>query len=227
MARRKAAPAQPVFQPRVVINPTCPLGGKFSRLLIAAQSFCGVRAVECRATMPSQLGVVDRFIPAWQLHAFRDPPEGAETSLQSALTGLKTDAVLHGASPEAVMLLGALSPFSEEELEVMADKLKTKTSAAKKPAAAAKTPAKAPAAKGKGNPEALAKAREASDGKRAAVRAMKITVLNKDHGARAGSNRATRLDIVLKAKTVEAALENGADMVDVRFAEKQGFIKLS
>lgn len=80
--------------------------------------------------------------------------------------------------------------------------------------------------KPKGNPAALAKAREARVSKTSELKLQKIKVLNKDHGARAGSNRAAMLDIVLKAKTVGEAIDNGASMVDVRFAEKSDFISI-
>lgn len=53
------------------------------------------------------------------------------------------------------------------------------------------------------------------------------TVLNRDHGARAGSKRAIQLDIVFKHTSTNSAKAAGAEAVDISFAEKQGFIKYS
>lgn len=147
----------------------------------------------------------------------------------------KSVALRDGATPEAIRLIGTLIPLNDKECREMAEKLKAKGSKAADTkglkSAASKTPvakktSKSDASKRRGNPEALAKARAA----RAANKGpdnRKITVVKKDHGARAGTKRADMLNIVLKAKTVQTALDNGATMVDIRFAQTQGLIKLS
>lgn len=118
----------------------------------------------------------------------------------------KERALRHGATPEAVRLLGLLCPFSKEELNTMAEKkLAPKKgdaeglkSAAKKAPVGGGKAEKAPARKG--NPEALAKAREASSAKQDAFKAEKLTVLvkAKDSGLRGG--RLAKLEFVEKAK---------------------------
>jgi hypothetical protein len=206
--------------------------------IVAAETFEGVLIVYERPAMPELgrlgVGVSDLVIHNNNLPDTKHPALVVEnTSLQDALTRIKRVMLAHGASAEAVRLIGELSPFSKKELDTMADKLKGKAPAAKeaktKPvggggkAAAAKDAAPA---KGKGNPAALAKAQEAAAGKRAELATKKIKVLNKKHGAREGTKRATQLDIVLGAKTVGDAIEAGAQMVDIRFAEAQGFISI-
>lgn len=219
MAKPKAAPG---FQPHALRDPAGVLGGRFGRLLVLAPTFCGVRVVERVCNIETQLGVRDRLIMDWHLPNYPVlAPD--EFPLQSLILELKEEMLLHGATPEAVQLVGAVAPFNEKELQIMADKLKTKT-AAKKPAAKADTKAKiAP----KKNADATKAARAVSDGKRAELYAKKIKVLNKSHGAREGSNRANMLNVVLASKTVQEAVDGGATMVDVRFAEAQGFISLS
>ncbi len=146
-----------------------------------------------------------------------------------ALRELKQQAFKFGATLEAIQLL-ELTPQEEAS---MADKLSKKTADTKALKDAAKAAPvkgkaeKAPAAEKaprKGNPEAPAKAREARANKGPDTR--KIKVINKAHGAREGTKRAQMLDIVLKAKTVQEALDAGATMIDVRFAESKEFISL-
>lgn len=158
---------------------------------------------------------------------------------------LKRLAMDYGATPEAIRLLGTLVSLSKQEEATMAEKLKAKGGKAADTKASTKGDAEAlkgaaktaPVAKGKkveteapkkrgGNPEALAKAREAGGAAREERNKQKITVLDKNHGARDGSNRANMLNIVLRSKTVGAALEAGAGWLDVKFAADKGFIEL-
>lgn len=78
-----------------------------------------------------------------------------------------------------------------------------------------------------GQKAGLAKAREATAARTEARDKQKIKVLNKNHGAREGTKRATQLDIVLKAKTVGEAIQSGATWIDIKFASDRGFISLS
>lgn len=152
--------------------------------------------------------------------------ERSSTDLTSThLSKLRKWALEYGASPEAIRLLNAHTAFSQKELNIMAGKLSKKADTKK--AAPAKTTAKkaeAPAKK-KGNPEALAKARAARA--EAGPDTRKITVLKKDHGARAGSKRAELLNSIFKAKTVQAAVEAGTKKSDVAWAAREGYISLA
>lgn len=205
------------------------IGGMIPLSLVIAETFMGKMVVKQQMHMPGfSLGVVCHAIADWDIAKAFVPAEN--TSLQSFVPKLKEAMVKYGASHEAVRLVGELSPFTQEELNSMADKLKSKTATAAaktKPVGNGGKVAADKKAAPKGNAEALKKAREATDGKRAEARTRKITVVNKDHGARPGSKRATQLDIVIKAKTVQAALDAGAEMVDINFAAKEGFITLA
>lgn len=120
----------------------------------------------------------------------------------------KEYAMSHGATPEAIRLLGQFCPLTHEEEEVMAEKLKPKgaksadkeglKAAAKAAPVGGKKAAEAP--KKKGNHEALAKAREAAAERKSALAAEKITILvkAKDSGLRGG--RLAKLEFVEKAK---------------------------
>lgn len=122
------------------------------------------------------------------------------------------------------MLLGTLSPFTEEELKVMAEKLKTKASGgAKKPAAA-----KAPAA------EKTAKV-AAPKGDRAAPadKSYKhlMTPAKAAEACRAGSWTARMVEIIMSTKSTaeaRAALAKDKDYsdkaLDFGWAAKKGFI---
>lgn len=121
----------------------------------------------------------------------------------------KDRALRHGATPEAIRLLGLLLPISKEEYEEMADKklAPKKGDAEGLKAAAKKTPvggakaekAEKPAGR-KGNPEALAKAREASGAKQEAFKAENLTVLVKSKYSGLRGGRLAKLEFVEKAK---------------------------
>lgn len=53
------------------------------------------------------------------------------------------------------------------------------------------------------------------------------TVINRDHGARAGSKRAIQLEIVFKHGNTAKARAAGAESVDIKFAADKGFIKFN
>lgn len=211
MARRKPAPPATAFEPHAVRDPASLLGGRFGRLVVLARTFCGYRAVYRRPNVDSQVGVLDRVIFDWQFPLY-PKINHEEISLQSILNELKEDMLAHGASPEAVMLVGGHSPFNEEELKVMATKLAAKSGTQKPAAKKAAAPAK---------PKAERKAKES-----AGPDERKITVLKKEHGARAGTQRATMLDAIYKSKTVDEAVKNGATSGDVAWAARSGYISL-
>lgn len=154
---------------------------------------------------------------------------------------LKDRANAQGATPEAIRLIGLITPISKEELNTMAkeNKLSPKKgdveglkSAAKKAPVGGAT-----AAKGKkGNPEALEKARAINAGKQAEMRAKKIKALKKpkDITAREGSFRHTMLTDLLSCKTVGEFYDKSPtdskskyDAGCLRYAEGAEFIELS
>lgn len=179
-------------------------------LLVVAPTFHGYRALQTHLTVDGWGYVAvtektiheDDFGPGRQFTQVTDDPN---LGLQSVLNRFRKEITAKGGSPEAVQLLTPLLRFNDEELNTMAEKLSKKSAAGKEKAAAEKAaPAKkAPAAK-KGNPEALAKAREASAGAREAAKARKIKPLvkPKELEAREGTFRRTMLEDILKAKTV-------------------------
>lgn len=188
--------------------------------LVVGPTFCGLRAIARVPYMPGiQVGVVERVIPDWLLRCYV-PTHPEEASLQSIYQGLKTEMQEHGASALAVQWLGELSPFSEKELKIMGDKLKTK--AAPK---ADKAAPKADKPKGKGNPEALKKAREARAEAGPDVR--KITVLTKDNPYREGSNRAASFAALKGAKTVQDYKDAGGAIKYIARWAEDGTIKLA
>lgn len=204
------------FKPYAAQDPASVLGGRFGRVYVLAPSFCGVRAVERLCHVESQLGVRERYIPDSQLAHFRrlDPQE---FPLQSLLKELKEEMLLHGATPEAVMLVGDASPFTKKELNTMAQKLKTKTAgAAKKPAA------KAPAApKAEGDAPKKRGPRSSLDPK------AKITLTDKgkERLAKGGDTGAVKnLQALKDAKTVGKAQEAGLTAGDINYAARSGTI---
>jgi hypothetical protein len=197
------------FQPYVIEDPARLFSGKFSRMAVLGRTFCGVYAVERLCHVPEvQDGVRARIIMDWQLPSY-PVIKTEEISLQSVITELKEDALAHGATPEAIQLLGSHAPFSDKEYKEMANKLKSK--AAAKAAPAKKAATKAPKAE---------KAESGPD-------LRKITVVKKDHGGRAGTKRTTQLDIIYAAKTVEDARNSGAEVSFISWAAREGLIKLS
>lgn len=201
------------FKPYAAANPASVVGGKFGRVLVLAPSFCGVRAVERLCHMPDlQLGVRERYIPISQLPHYK-PLDESKFPLQSLLDELKEDMLLHGATPEAVMLVGAVSPFNEKELEAMAKKLSTKKAPAKKAPAKAAPKKDATEAKGRGRRSSL-------DEKAS------ITATDKGTAKLEKVGKDDKLAIMVKAKTVGKALAAGVDSKDINYAARVGLISV-
>lgn len=150
----------------------------------------------------------------------------------------KDKALRLGATPDAIRLLGLLLPISKEELNTMADKKLApkkgdaeglKSAAKKAPvgggkAAAAEKPAK------KGNMEALEKARAVTAAKNEELKKdkRKITATEKGKAKAAKSEATDKLNIMIKAKTVGAAISSGdVAFKDIAYAEKVGLIELA
>lgn len=167
----------------------------------------------------------------------------AECDLKREVATYKDLALRYGATPEAVRLLGLLCPVSKQEEATMAEKLKAKSpkaadkealkAAAKEaPVGGKKATAKADAAPAekpanrKGNPEALAKAREARGKDMEAERKKKITLVEKNNPKREGS-RAFEIYAKYKTcKTVGQFLDAGGTMADIRYDSQKGFIQV-
>ena len=220
MAKHKAATA-PTFDPVVVRDPYSMVG---ARWLIVGETFQGVKAVGYQpAHAPPMLGTVDRVIQAQHLPNYSEAPENS--SLQSFVESLKALMVAHGASPLAVEWIGDISPFSEKELNIMADKLKTKTEKAAKPAA------KSPAPR-KGNPQALEMARAARASAAKENRKYKTLVKLSDIKLREGSWTATMVTVIMTNKTTDDAKAElakdkqfGDRRLDFGWAEGKGYIE--
>lgn len=95
-----------------------------------------------------------------------------------------------------------------------------------KTAAAGKTSKAAPV-KAKGNAAALAKAHEATAGKRAEFRAQKIKLLVKENPKRPGSASFERYDLYKKAKTVGDFIDAGGKSADIAYDVKHEYIELA
>lgn len=213
MAKRKQ-PA-PGFAPWLARDPASILSGsRLSLVYVLAETFCGVRVVQRQLSMPGVIGVVDRVVSQWQLPHYKPV---TEISLQSALTDLKSEMLQHGATPEAVQLVGAVAPFEEKELKIMTEKLKSKPApAAKKPAAAAKPKGDSPI---KARPDQKYK-----------------TMMTQKQAAektRPDSWTARMVEIALNNKSTDAAKAElagdktyGDKRMDFSWLEKKGFIKL-
>lgn len=219
MAKRKLA-----YDLEVVSDPYALVRGPFlGKWLVVGRTFCGYRAIG-RAVHVDDVtpGVVHRVILDNHKRQYR---EDENSSCQSFLAGIKSEMLTHGATALAVQWVMDLEPdaFSDKDLKIMADKLQ-------KPASK-KAPAKETPAKGKGNPEALAKAREAQASKKAEQLAdkRKITLTEKgsDKVKKGGESGAVQNLIAMKAaKTVGKAIEGGLAMADINYAEKSGTIEL-
>lgn len=200
----KKAKAQQGFDPYLVRDP---YSMAKVRWLVLGRTHWGVYAVGKVVYMPgTQVGVVDRVIQDWHLKNY--PRCEEESSCASLIQDIKSEMLTHGATSMAVQWVSEYSPFSEKELNAMAEKLKTKAakSGGKGPRPVG-TPTKA-AAKNKGNPEALAKAREAGAAKRTEshARKLKILVKAKDSGLRGGRLAKLKALEDAKPKTVGEAL---------------------
>lgn len=239
MGKRKQAKAlahkEPPVEssmPYLVRDPHQLAGGLW---LVCALTFCGVEAVARQVYMPGvTYAVRRRIITDWELEKWSRVAATEETSLQSFIEGLKAEAVAHGASAEAVHLLGQLSPFEEKELKIMAEKLKTKGA---KPAAK-KTAEKAPAKGGKGGAGA-AKLKEAAAARTSANHAKKIKLLIKPDASGLRGGRLAKLqaiadnkpatvgDIIGTVVTDEGGKDHKIDMGALTGMVKRGHIAIA
>lgn len=194
------------FKPYVLL----PTMGTFRNpVVVCRESFFGaVIGVALRGFWFSSVNgihpVVERLIEAQSLPGGINPTYklDAETPWIKVHSELKTLLLEYGGSPEAVLLLHGLAPFTDKEMNTMA-KAATATKVAKKTDAAPK----AEKVKGKGNTEALAKARAAKA--EAGPDTRKLTITNKENPYREGSNRAASFDALKGAKTVQDYLDAG------------------
>lgn len=154
--------------------------------------------------------------------------------LKALISSLRDIALKEGATPEAIRLLGELSPWTTREEKEMAEKLKAKASAAKPDKEGLKSAAKSAPVGGKnapkkrGNAEALAKARAARS---SGPDTRKITKLKKpkDIEARAGTFRYQMLADLLASSTVQDWKDKGAGKYDagcLRYATEAGYVKV-
>lgn len=189
--------------------------------VIVEESFQAVRAIYMPIVMPGvSYGVYDTTI----LNQFL--PDGAhprysvcDRPLQSVLSELKDALLAHGGSPEAVRIMLSLGQLDEGDIIVAKEKLTSK-------GAAPKADAKAEKAKGggKGNTEALAKARAARA--EAGPDTRKITILKKENPYRPDSNRAASFDALKGAKTAEDYKTAGGKAKYLSRWADEGIIKL-
>jgi len=215
----------------------------FPRVIVAAEGFEGFMVVYERPAMPELMELGLGVTVLWWHKDRINTPLGyasrdENTTLQDALVRIKKSMLSYGATAEAVMLIGAISPFTTEELNIMAEKLARKTLPADpkvKPvggggAVVAKA-SRAAAAKEGLEP----KPKEAGENKRAAARLVKIKALKKikEIVAREGTFRLEMLTAVLTAKTVgefyEMSPMEGKSKFDascLRFAEEHGYVSL-
>jgi len=154
--------------------------------------------------------------------------------LAACFNTLRDIALQGGATPEAIRLLGEISPWTAREEKIMAEKLKSKASAAKPDKEGLKSAAKAAPVGGKGaakpkkgNAEALAKARAA---RASGPDTRKITKLKKpkDIEARAGTFRHQMLTDLLASNTVQDFRDKNSkyDAGCLRFAQEAGYVKV-
>lgn len=195
-------------------------------IIAAAPTFCGVIGVHRQVFMPGlQLAVVDRALLT-ELDKNGRFTAWTDSSLQDVISGIKPLMLEHGATPEAIRLVGEISPFSKKELSTMAEKL------AKGKGAAKAEPKTKPVAGGgkaaKGNADALAAARDAK--KQAAATDKRKVTLTEKGKERAKSGKETgavaNLLILQKAKTVADAIAAGLAMSDLNYAEKSGTLEI-
>jgi hypothetical protein len=179
-----------------------------------------------------------------------------EPLFQTHVDNVRRSALEHGATPEAVRLLGLLEPWTKKEEAILAEKLKNKAAKVKEAEAAEGGAKKGRKAKGEkpvggggklggkkgGNPEALAKAREAAAANRSAIAEskLKINVTKKQLGdeIKLRGGRLEKLTWIIenKPKTVGDALgqeftgsdgeEYTIDMGAIRGMEKRGHVSI-
>lgn len=222
---------QPGFVPCVARDPASAMGAPFNRVYMLAPTFQGTLAVQRWANVSSLLGVRDRVIPNSQIRLYTHE----DISLQSALSDLKKQMLTEGATPEAVRLVHEHSPFTEEELSTMANKLAKKTAPAKK-ADATKVAPKSTAKKDTAKASAKPKPEGSSPVGTARNFKYKTLMTAKQAGEklRDGSWTARMVDIIMSHKDAASAREAlAADAefnekrLDFGWAIKKGFISVT
>lgn len=143
------------------------------------------------------------------------------SEVKTALGPIRSAALVRGATPEAVRLIHGILPFSNEELQIMSNKLKSKGEGKATASKAAKADKPVKAEKAKSNPDALEKARDAGPDVR------KITVLKKENPYREGTKRANSFDALKGAKTVEEYKAAGGAVKYISRWESEGIIKVA
>lgn len=135
----------------------------------------------------------------------------------------------HGATLEAIQLLGVLTPLTKEDETTMAQAKLSKASGDKAGLkdAAKKAPVGGAKAKGAGNTAALTAAREQ---KASANDAKKIKVLKKENPYREGTKAAATYELLRGCATVadaKAKATSDHDLGYIRYASRDGHISLT
>jgi hypothetical protein len=150
---------------------------------------------------------------------------------------LKQRAMTHGATPEAIRLMGLISPISDEEYDDMAaaNKLAPKADKAGLKDAAKKTPVAGKTApktgNRAGNAEGLEKARAATEAKKVELlkdkRKLVLTEKGKSKVKEGDASKGSIKNLVAMrdAKTVGAAIGAGLKMADINYAVSTGTIE--
>lgn len=211
--------ALPWAEPYLVRDPYSMVGTQW---LVLGPVFMGVRCVGANGGyFPGvSVKVIDRVIQDWQLRNY--PRVGEERSLQDIISGIKKSMLDHGASSLAVEWIGALSPFTQKELNTMAEKLKTKNTGVtdSAPAKAVKAPKVAKPAKAPKETGERTRAPAVEDTR-------KIKLVSKKNPYREGSNRAAAFNALKNAKTVaDYKAAGGKPKYIARWAE-EGVIELA
>lgn len=188
--------------------------------LVVEDSFHAVRCIYHPVVMPGvTYGVYDCTILNQYLPEGSNPRyHQTDRPLQSVLSDLKEALLAHGGTPEAVRIMITLGQLEEGDIIVAKAKLGTKGA---EPAAEKTAPAKKSG--GKGNAEALAKAREARE---AGPDTRKIAILKKENPYREGSNRAASFDALKGAKTAQDYKDAGGKAKYLSRWAEDGIIKL-
>jgi hypothetical protein len=147
---------------------------------------------------------------------------------------LKSQALRCGATPDAIRLMKKVIDLTKKEEDVMAraEKLRKKTAKTATDADAGAVPVGkggkvAAGKKGKGNADALKKARETRAANAGAPDVRKIKILNKENPYRAESGRASSFDALKGAKTVEDYKAAGGKVKYLSRWEAENRISLS
>lgn len=230
MRRRQS---QAIFEPFVGFNPYRQGAGPSPTFVVALQVGDGYFCVEF------QLGISQVIVFSAKVSDFPGRYQKLDAPLGEHVRTLTKLAKEHGATLEAIQLLGVLTPLTKEDENTMATtKLSRKDGDKEGLKAAAKTAPvggkaaaapKAPTIR-KGNADALKKARESKGP--APDRAYKV--LKKENAGREGSWTQFMIETIQAHTSTDDAKaacakskEFGDKKLDFGWAEKQGYIKLS